>query len=340
MSTVLQQREVEAPQRYYRKVIKIKAEDSPNVRYAMAQLRAGLEPTGETILPGVKGWFEYCKNRELWDKVKQCIALDAEFYEGAEVLMYPPDWLNLAETRAEQLRGALKRQIKWLGIDSAAGGDNTAWVGIDELGLVYLQSMKTPDTSVVPNITLGLMREHNIKPENVAFDAGGGGREHADNLRSQGFQVRTVAFGATVTPDLKHGLHTLAARREQIEDRYVSKNRRAEMYSMLREELRPLRQSDGTMYSGFAMPVELSCAPRSDGGPSLRRQLALIPLWYDKEGRHFLPSKQRNPDAGKGQEKKQTMIEICGCSPDECDALVLAVYVKAHKTYRSQAGVL
>jgi hypothetical protein len=39
--------------KYFRRVIRIKAEDSPNVRYALAQIAAGKKPTGEVILPGV-----------------------------------------------------------------------------------------------------------------------------------------------------------------------------------------------------------------------------------------------------------------------------------------------
>jgi hypothetical protein len=38
-----------------------------------------------------------------------------------------------------------------------------------------------------------------------------------------------------------------------------------------------------------------------------------------------LPPKQRKPDA-LNTDRKKTMIDLVGCSPDEADALVLAVY--------------
>src|SRR6516162_4439628 len=108
--------------RYYRKIIKITALDSPNVKYAMAQIRAGLTPTGENIIPGVLPWADYCKRRDTWDAVKKCIGLDAEFYEGGEVLLFPPTWLTHAETLAERWRGTA-RNGKGMGIDSAEGRD-------------------------------------------------------------------------------------------------------------------------------------------------------------------------------------------------------------------------
>lgn len=340
MSTSLVQKAPPVPrQRYYRKVIKIRAEDSPNIRYARAQIRAGIEPTDEIIVPGVKPWSEYLKNRKLWDKVRQCVALDAEFYEGAENLLYPPDWLNLAETRAEQLRG-VKRCAKYLGCDTAQGDNNTAWCAIDDLGIVELVMEKTPDTAVIPGKTLALMRKYSLSASNIMFDAGGGGREHADQLRSMGYQVRTVGFGEAVAPEIKHGEYTVPQRRVKAEDKYVYKNRRAEMYGLLRELLRPIQRVDGSLVSEFAMPAEIITEPRSDGGPSLRQQLAIIPLWYDKEGRMYLPPKRRNPDAPKGQDKKPTMIEICGVSPDEADALVLAVYCRERRVFKSHAGAV
>jgi hypothetical protein len=89
-------------QRFYRRVIQIRAVDSPNVKLGLAQAEAGLPDTGLAadgmpLLPGVLDYAEYLKRRATWDEVRQCVGLDAEFWAGADVLLYPPQWLNLAE---------------------------------------------------------------------------------------------------------------------------------------------------------------------------------------------------------------------------------------------------
>src|SRR6185369_2255459 len=217
---------------YYSKVIKIKAEDSPNVRLALAEIRAGLKPSFRKVLPGILTYGDYLIRRREWDTVTQCIKLDAEFYEGAEVLLYPPAWLDRAERMARSLKGRT-RVAKALGIDPAQGGDSTAFAVIDEYGLIFLLSMKTPDTSVVPTKTLELMRRFNLQAEQVCFDRGGG-KEHADRLRRGGYNVRTVAFGESIMMDPKRGMRQMEERVENREDRYAYFNRRAEMYGALR----------------------------------------------------------------------------------------------------------
>jgi hypothetical protein len=305
---------------YRSKVIRIKAEASPNVRLALKQLARDEAFTGEMLVPGVLPYAEYLERRANWDKVRQSIGLDAEFYEGAEVLLYPPDWLNRAEARARELAGS-KRNARTLGIDSAAGGDKTAYAVCDEFGLIYLEALRTPDTSVITARTLALMREYNVQAGNVLFDAGGGGKQHADRLRLQGHNVRTVAFGESASPELKHGMTTLEQRKRQTEVRYVYKNRRAEMYGLLRERLDPASGK------GFSLPAEYT---------ELRRQLSPLPLLYDEEGRLYLPPKARRDE----NQTKQTLTDLLGCSPDEADALVLAVFGLTPRAVRQQAGVV
>src|SRR5215204_6203156 len=106
----------------YRKVIQIKAEHSPNVRLALAQRADGLTPNGQNIVPGALSWRDYLKRRATWDEIRQCIGLDAEFYEGKEVLLFPPLWLNRAEEAARKLRGQT-RSPSAMGVDPAEGGD-------------------------------------------------------------------------------------------------------------------------------------------------------------------------------------------------------------------------
>jgi hypothetical protein len=159
--------------KYFRRVIRIKAEDSPNVRYALAQIAAGKKPTGEVILPGVLPWDEYQLRLATWDEISKCIGLAGEFYEGREVLLYPPDWLDRSARLAIALRGT-PRKAKGIGIDPAEGGDKTAMAAVDEFGLIELLSKKTPNTAIITSEALAFMRRHKVPPENVCIDRGWG----------------------------------------------------------------------------------------------------------------------------------------------------------------------
>ena len=290
---------------YHRKIIKIKAEDSPNIRLALSEIQWGEKLSGKVLVPGLIDYETYLQRRKMWDNVRQCIGLDAEFYEGAEVLLYPPDWLNRAETIA---RGLGERKAASIGIDPAEGGDNTVWAASDKKGLIELVSMKTPDTSIIPSRTLQFMHKHGVEAESVYFDRGGGGKEHADRMRAQGHKVNSVAFGESVKSFTRFRFgRTAKERMEEEETRYVYKNRRAQMYGMLRILLDPTNED------GWGIPEKYT---------ELRRQLGPIPLMYDGEGRLELPPKnKRDP-----QSTKETMTDLIGCSPDEADALVLSVF--------------
>lgn len=308
--------------RYYRKVIKITAEDSPNVRYGLAQLRAGMTPTGEQLVPGVLSWHLYVRRRKIWDKQRQCVGLDAMFYEGAEVLLFPPDWLTLAKRRAQELKG-VKRQAIAIGIDPAEGGDKTTMCAVDHLGVIELVGRKTPDTNVIVGEAIAFMKKHNVPPEQVCFDRGGGGKQHADRMRAQGYKVRTVAFGEPVTLPPKRGLNTIEVRVELTEERYTYLNRRAEMYgesSILIDPTSP----------PFAIPDD------SDACVELHRQLSLIPKIYDGEGRLKLPPKRKKTE----NSEEISLEEIMGCSPDEGDAFVLAVFGMQNRKKRQFAGAV
>ena len=298
---------------YYRRIIKIKADDSPNVRWARAEINAGREESGEILIPGVLSYDDYRKRRKLWDKVRQCVALDAEFYEGAEILMYPPEWLNAAEQYAQEIKYNNKRNGLAIGVDPAEGGDSSAWAVVDKQGLIKLKSMKTPDTSVIPNITLALMHQYNVPAEKVAFDAGGGGKQHADKMRADGHKVQTVAFGSAATPIKRRGMTPLEIRKIQDETKYIYKNRRAEMYGRLREKLDPSNDTP------FAISADWT---------ELRRQLGPIPMKWDTEGQlMMLPKNKRDSNSNT-----VTLQDIIGCSPDEADALVLAVHAMETKS--------
>jgi hypothetical protein len=269
----------------------------------------------------VKSYSEYKKNRQLWDKIQQCVSLDADFYEGSENLLFPPTWLNQSHAVAKRLKG-LRRQARTIGVDSAQGGDSTSWAVSDELGLIELRTMKTPNTAVITGITLSMMRQHDVAPENILFDAGGGGKQHADRLRAQGYNVRVVAFGESATPPRKMGMTTVKQRNLRDEDRYVYKNRRAEMYGMLHLRLEP-----NELRPVWAIPEEYS---------NLRSELAPVPLLYDSEGRLYLPPKhKKSPNS-----QEVTLIDLIGHSPDEADATVLSIYGIEKKASGHVAGAI
>lgn len=315
--------------RYRRKVIHIKAEDSPNIRLALAQQKAGMEPTGEILVPGVKDWDEYQKNLELWDPIQKTVSLKAEFYEGAEIKLYPKEWLDRADRLArileEEKSKGLKRVAKGIGIDPGEGVANTAKASVDELGLITLESYPTPDTNVIPGEVIAFGKGQGAPPSKWVLDRGGGGKEHADTLRAQGYPVRTVSFAESVLRDYKSGIVTTEEKQDVRESKTAYKNRRAEMYGRLRNLLNPTRPG-----RGFAIPF-------FKGGvyERLRTELKVIPLIRDGEGRLELPPKQKR----SADDTTVTLQDLIGFSPDEADALVLALHAMYKKSSRQQAGV-
>ncbi len=300
--------------RYFRKVIKIRAEDSPNVR------------SGCATVPGVLTREEYEKRLATWDKIRICVGISAEFYEGAEVLLYPPMWIDMAHRRAAELRGR-PRQAVAIGVDPAEGGDRSAYAVVDRHGLIELISRQTPDTSVVCGEVLALARKYNVKSDKIIFDRGGGGKEHADRLRKQGHDVQTVAFGEAPSLEIRYQAYPPGPRREMQEERYAYRNRRSELYGTLRLKLDPVANPEG-----FGIPAEYT---------ELRRQMAPIPLAYDEEGRLELPSKRRKTlDQNNTNLRKPTLMELIGCSPDELDSVVLAVWGLDHEGPRRRVGAL
>lgn len=315
----------DAKPRYWRKIIHVAATDSPNVKLGLMERARGKEPSNDIIVPGVLTFNEYEKRLATWDEIRICVSLRGEFYEGKEVKMFPPLWVNRAVTIARQLRlSGIHRRARALGCDPGEGSEDTAWAIVDELGLIELIAKPTPDTSTITSETLALMRKYNIPPEYVCFDRGGGGKQHADRLRTQGYRVRTVAFGEPMLAPIKYSQITpVKDRVGHREEMYSYVNRRAEMFGNLRNLIDP-----SLAPKGFAIPGEYV---------ELRRQLMLIPLRYDEEGRLFvLPKTRKNPEMkSKGL---PTLNEIIGHSPNEADALVVACYALTHPPLQAKAG--
>jgi hypothetical protein len=306
--------------RCYRRVIKITGEDSPNVKAGLLYRRYGREPLGEILIPGVLPWDDYLKRLETWDPVRICVGIKAEFWEGADALLYPPQWLNRAEDLHRTLVG-MPRRGKALGVDPGEGVANTSWTVVDDLGVIEQVSMLTPDTAVIIGHTKALAETWHVPAEDIVFDRGGGGKQIADLLRSQGWNVRTVSFGESPTPELHRGMTPFGEKKERIELSRTYKTRRAEMYGILRDSLDPSLSP-----MGFAIPPQYV---------ELRRQLSLIPLLRDGEGCLYLPPKTRKPGSSV-----KSLQDIIGRSPDEADSLVLAVYGLRRKVYRPKVGVM
>jgi hypothetical protein len=311
---------------YSSRVLRIPAERSPNVLYAQEEIRLGRTPSNTVIVPGIVTWDEYQRRLQLWDSIRQTIGLGANFYEGAENLLYPPQWLD----RAAQLAKVrvIKGSAKSIGVDVAEGGDNTTMAAGDELGILDLVSEKTKDTEPIPRKVIAFMNRWKVPPDRVVFDRGGGGQQHVDRLRAMGYNVRSVGFGEGVTLDLKRGTNfrPYKERLEVREERYVYMNRRAQMFGelslMLDETYNP---------KGFAIPGEFVNPIWAE----LRKQMAVIPKGYDKEGRLKLPPKNKTT----ANSKEKTLVELIGHSPDELDACACCLHALLHKaTSQSVAG--
>jgi hypothetical protein len=333
---------------FHRRVIHITAEDSPNIKLARKQIAKGRIPDDERLIPGVKSWSQYQLDLKLMDPIEQSVSLLAQFYEGAQVKLIPQEWLQHAHDLALELqsqgrilskdpltgkqvfrkRSTGKRKAKAIGVDTAEGGDMTVWCAVDEDGILDIISEKTPDTSKIPGKTIAFMKEWACKPEDVLFDRGGGGYQHVQQLHRMGFPVRCVMFGeqATMVDKYIRYFHTRKEKRVDVEVRTIYKNRRAEMYGTLREILNPANETGFTIHPKYDIALP--------GRRSLCGQLKVIPLWRTDEGILYLPPKHLNPDQ-KENPDKTTLVKMIGHSPDEADALVLAVFGMTHKPTRN-----
>lgn len=314
------------PERYYTKVVRITGHDSPNVRYARAYEKAYGKPTNKLLIPGVLPYYEYKKWLATWDPIRVSVSIDAQFYKGAELLLFPPSALNHSHNIHRQVKEKVRgRRAKAIGIDPGEGVAETAWCVVDDYGILEMTAFATPKTTDIAKYTLALMKKWQVPAEMVMFDRGGGGLQIADQMRDQGFYVKTVGFNETVKPPPKRGLTTIKNQIEQAEEQYVYMNRRAEMYGRASILLDPTIEPKNGI--GFGIP---------DTELELRRQLALIPKTYDKEGQLYLLPKNK----GKNKESKEkTLTEIIGCSPDRADAFVIALYCRDFSVRRTTAGV-
>lgn len=278
-----------------RKVIRISGKDSPNVQAGMRWREAGNEGRPPVMIPGLLSYEEFVRREQEWDEIKKTTRLYGQFYEGDQMRMFPDRWLDLAmdQRRWDQL-SEQPRQALTMGVDVASGGrDDTCWTLIDEHGVVAQHVLDVENAMEIVGRTAQLMNSHGVSAECVAFDAGGGGKQIADRLIEQGHYVNTVGFG------------------ESADAKQSYRNRRAEMYGVLRDLLNP---DDGDHV--FALPPDAH---------ELRAELAILPISYDSEGRVLLPPKN------KAANPNQTCIrQMLGRSPDRADSLALAAWMLDH----------
>lgn len=322
--------------KYLRRCIQIRAEDSPNVRWAKLQQARGEDVTGERIVAGVLTWQEYCERRLTLPKSRQCVVLDAEWYEGSEEKLVPWEWMQHARAFADTIARAARTLPRYMGIDTAAGGDDSAWVIGDRWGVMHCENLKTPNTNDVYGKTMRLMRDWNVPPERVCFDLGGGGREHAHRLRANGMNVRAVGFGRPPALETKRpGLVVpFAEKRDVKEDADAFPDRRSEMAWDARLILE--RDAAGTYVArdwygsgvpGFALPAGVTDV--------LCQQMKLPPIRWDGKGRFKLIPKE-NPNDLEDMDTFRRMLQ--GRSPDVFDAFCLMVFGMTHKPVRLHAG--
>jgi len=298
-----------------RKVIKIAAADSPNVR------------AGRRVFPGVLTLEEYEERRRTWDIQRQTVGLDAEFYKGPQLLLYPESSLKLCAEQFEKIKSTGRKGAA-LGVDSAEGGDNSAWVPIDWDGIIEVIGEKTPDTAKINPKTLELMSRYSIPGNKVGYDKGGGGQQHVDNIRLLPGckEVQAIFFGDSVKPEIRQGQRTVAQRKEDAEKKQEYKNLRALMYGELAKRLDPIHN-----------PVPFAI-PGPHYGPAYARlwhQLSKIPKLRDAENvMYMLPKRSVTKSHGK---KTPSLTDLLGMSPDEADALVIAYHLMTRVSRRRKA---
>lgn len=299
------------PGTFIRKTFELGVEVSPNIRLAIAQKKKGLPITGEILIPGVKPYDEYREQLKLWDPIQICVCLNGRFYKGSDVRLYPDHLITKAKVKATK---PYDKKPTHMGIDTGQGTANTVWTLGNKYGITQQIAKRTKDTSVIPDETIRLIRTHNIDPKNVGFDLGGGGKEHADQVRKQGYPVQLIAFGGSVVTPPKSGINPLRERQRTSEEQKAFKNRRAQIFWLVRELL----------IDGYAIPGHLS---------RLLFQMSKVPILYDKDGMFYMLPKTK-----KEGSNEKTLIDVIGYSPDELDSFGILAFLLLRSKIITRVG--
>lgn len=321
------------PTRLIRKVVWISGEHSPNVILGRKWAAAGRKTSmpREWVTPGVLTYERFLEREATLKGYEKRTRLYGLFPEEEGQKVFPSSWLNLAQQLGVMLRKRAQERIHKgrprypgkpfaLGVDvSQGGGDLSAWVVWGRFGVVEVLAKETPNTTEIAGTTIQLMRKWRIDPAWVAFDAGGGGKQIADQLRDRGYEnLLDVDFGGSALDKKKY------------------KNKRAELYGELREAMQPGLMAKQMLSEGpeHWRNRKLHCASIPPDDAELRKDLAVLPLLRDSEGRLRMLAKEKPKRRGGAGEK--CLRDLLGRSPDRGDACALAYFAwKAGQEFKS-----
>lgn len=309
----------------YRKIIRVRADDSPNVAAGKRWQAEGRPGHVPQIVPGIISWQQYLERRANWPPQEQRMRLDAEFPGDGNEKLFPDDWLDIAmrlgravaNNNAERTKKKRTGRPYAMGIDvSFGGGDKTVWTVVGKYGVRYVEARDTPDTTEISGRTIRLMKRFGIADYAVAFDSGGGGKQIADAMRGRGLEgVVDIGFG------------------EAPDNRKEYRNRRSELYGELRKALMPKFDEAGNLTAMLGAMLQRPperwlprwhCFSIPDDLGDLVRDLSVLPLSYDEEGRLRLPPKDRKSSKVTNRTEKTVRELLGGRSPDYGDSCVLA----------------
>ena len=181
-------------------------------------------------VPGILSYETFLEREATLCPSEKRTRLYGLFPEEAGQRMFPGAWLDVVQRLGALLQARIRQRgrpmgcaFSVLGVDaSEGGGDKSAWCVLGAVRRRRDLAKETPNTTEIAGTTLALMRRYRIKPWFVAFDAGGGGKQIADQLRERGYdEIMDVDFGGRANDSRKY------------------MNCRAELYGELRKAMQP-----------------------------------------------------------------------------------------------------
>lgn len=328
---------------YHRKVIRIDSYDNPNIAYGLEEEKRGLEPTNRVFIPGIKTYAKFKEDQKLLDEMMIQVVLWARYYKGKELKLYPSEWIDRARA-LYSLHIKRKRRAKAIGIDPGEGVSDTSLCAVDDYGVIDIESVKTPDTSVIDNMIIAFGRKHKVPSHMWGIDRGGGGKQIADRLRKLGYNIRTIAFGQSIKDQPNRGLSNYKPYKQKVDTeelKYAYTTFRAMLYGTFSELLDPsgkptideiakLDPMAITPSLGFSLPPNYHL---------LFQEMKSVPKIRDDNGRLWIPPKGNKdlPEWVPAKAKK-TLIQLVGHSPDKLDSVVVAIYVMRNSEIKQKAG--
>lgn len=313
------------------KVIHISAEQSPNVRLGLREKALGLEPSFTQVIPGCMSYKAYLYRRANWSEDRQTVGLDAQWYEGDLIKLFPPDWIQMCVEYAAYLSETIGRRTLGtsMGCDPGEGGDPTCWTIFDKYGIIDQVEKKTPNTTDVYQDSITLGEQFSIPSEYWGFDAGGGGKQAVDTLTLKGYRPSAIRFGSAPLPFPRVG------KGKPVDVKAIYKNRRAQLYGDFRAAMDPNAASVETEVVSARQVRNIKAKTDYEHPPvlaipghltNLLEQMKPIPLSRDAEGVLFLIPKSKPTATYKGP----TLKKLCKRSPDNLDSATLGLHMSLY----------